>query len=483
SGSFWYVLPTAFGCTLIALLTLVRFRDRQPRLDATRIPLLLGSGILIVGVAAARLLTINRDLLLHPQISYDFQLSYLQVFANYFDPHYTTDKSQWFALYHYVVPAPLMLALVALALITWRLWPSGKPKLIGGWRIVLAGILIVLIVSVFATGPTPLVNAIYDAIPLLKDWRNPGRMAAAASPWIVLAAAWCFDRLARLARLAWASSQSSRKWLGAGALLALGLAGTAGVIQIADNWPQSLVLVPTQNLFTAQADATRTLRQLYPSQMLMIHTNWLQHFTLNETLIRHPYGDNEVFTTGLPPTIGAEQPEYLEEFAFGDTPDSGNGIFLRENGYVEMPNVPTLPNIGAILDQNPEALPYAYLVSEQTLIDQGGARLLREQTQPATYYHRIDQVEVEVENAAPGQVLVVQETAYPGWTVTLNGEPLPLESVHRRIAVRLPDTLEHATVTFRYQPPRLYLGGLITILSVVLLIGYALRLDQRLRRS
>ncbi|HVO69272.1 MAG TPA: hypothetical protein VMT24_04455, partial [Aggregatilineaceae bacterium] len=369
SGTFWYVLPTAFGCGIIAALALVDFKGRQVRLDEARFGLLLAAGLMVVGVAAVRVLTINRDLLQHPDMSYDIQISYPQVYINYFDPTFNADKSQWFAIYHYVVPMPLMLGIAGLALLTWR-WV--KHDLVGGWRIVVAGIVIILVMSFFGTGPTPVVNAIYNALAFLKDWRNPGRMAAAASPWVVLAAGWFFDRLARVA---WSLYPS--RLVRAAALTGLLLAGGMAAILVADNWPQSVVLIPTANLFLNQADAARLLRQLYPSSFLAIHTSWIEHYALNETLIRHTYGDDEVFTIGMPPTIGSEGPQYLEEFAFGDSPDSGNGKWLHDQGYVAVSNVPILPELGPSLDYNPSAPPYAFVVPEQTILDTGSKRLLR----------------------------------------------------------------------------------------------------------
>lgn len=475
SGTFWYILPTAFGCALIALFALIDVRNRKIFLDHAVLRKLLLAGILVVGLAAIRLLPINRELLHHPTQSYDYVLSYAQVFINYFDPNYTSETGQWFVLYHYVVPAWLMAAVAPLALATL---PWFQHRLVGGWRIVLAGILFVLIISFFGMGPTPAVNAVYSALPFLQDWRNPGRMAAAASPWIVLAAGWAFDRLTRAA---WGLIQRNGpgRLIGAASLVALVAGGLAGAMQVANNWTSSISIIPASTMFPLVQVGAETLRERYPSQFLAVHSGWITHFLLNEHLIRHPYGDNEVFTIGVAPTIGHEQFEYVEEFAFGDTPDSGNGIWLLENGYVEMENVPVGENIGAVLDYNPEALPYAYAVSELTLMGQGSTRLRRSMVQPVTYYHRIDQVEVELTDPAPATVVVIQETHYPGWTVTINGETQPLESVHRHLAVRVPAEVEQARIVFSYAPPRLYLGGAITLITAALIASYALRLDRR----
>lgn len=72
SGSFWYVLPTAFGCAVLALFALIQLRTGALHLNGVRLVALVGAGTALVGVAVIRLLTINRDLLQHPTGSYDY---------------------------------------------------------------------------------------------------------------------------------------------------------------------------------------------------------------------------------------------------------------------------------------------------------------------------------------------------------------------------------------------------------------------------
>src|SRR5690606_1236931 len=147
-------------------------------------------------------------------------------------------------------------------------------------------------------------------------------------------------------------------------------------------------LLATDDLIVEHVTAAYYLRQRYPDQFLEIHTGWIQHFALNENLMRHPHGDNEVFTLGVPPAIANDTVffTYVEEFAYSDTPESGNGRWLREQGYIPLPGSPIVMPLGAILDYNPEALAYAYAVPEATIANLGYGQLLRSQTQPVTYY-------------------------------------------------------------------------------------------------
>jgi hypothetical protein len=76
--------------------------------------------------------------------------------------------------------------------------------------------------------------------------------------------------------------------------------------------------------------------------------------------------------------------------------------------------------------------------------------------------HHIDWIHVTACDYVSGAVLVVSETAYPGWEVRVNGENAPLESVGGRIGVTLPESGEPAEIIFRYEPTWLYLGAAIS---------------------
>jgi uncharacterized membrane protein YfhO len=79
-------------------------------------------------------------------------------------------------------------------------------------------------------------------------------------------------------------------------------------------------------------------------------------------------------------------------------------------------------------------------------------------------------------------VLVVGETAYPGWEVSVNGESAPLESVGGLMGVTLPDQLTGTTqVIFSYRPYWLYVGGVITLMSALVFATYLLQLDRVVR--
>jgi hypothetical protein len=89
-----------------------------------------------------------------------------------------------------------------------------------------------------------------------------------------------------------------------------------------------------------------------------------------------------------------------------------------------------------------------------------------------------DQIGLAVD-ASPNESLVVtvQEVAYPGWMVEVDGEPARLESVGGLLGVVLPAGSGQHIVHFAYRPPLLFLGGVITLMTAVVCVGYLLRAD------
>lgn len=85
-------------------------------------------------------------------------------------------------------------------------------------------------------------------------------------------------------------------------------------------------------------------------------------------------------------------------------------------------------------------------------------------------------------NSATPAILVVSEAAYPGWRVTIDGQPAtPLRAYTAIRAVCVPAG-KHA-VTWTFQARTLWLGGTLTLLSLAAVILSALRLRRRGSRN
>lgn len=98
--------------------------------------------------------------------------------------------------------------------------------------------------------------------------------------------------------------------------------------------------------------------------------------------------------------------------------------------------------------QQPNALPYAFTVSVALaeLTDIGSNGL-----------------------ATPAAV-VIQETAFPGWQVRVNGSPAELTPVGGYVGTLLApgDPTQPVVVTFAYVPRWFYAGAIVTLLTAII---------------
>ncbi|MBN8636837.1 MAG: hypothetical protein J0M07_16035, partial [Anaerolineae bacterium] len=77
-------------------------------------------------------------------------------------------------------------------------------------------------------------------------------------------------------------------------------------------------------------------------------------------------------------------------------------------------------------------------------------------------------------------VLVVQDVAWPGWVVRLDGQPARLESVGQLIGVVVPPH-SAPTVEFAFTTPLLGVGAIISGLTGLFALLYLLRAERWLK--
>jgi len=93
----------------------------------------------------------------------------------------------------------------------------------------------------------------------------------------------------------------------------------------------------------------------------------------------------------------------------------------------------------------------------------------------------LEQVEVEADAPSEG-VLVVNDAAWPGWTATIDGAPVPILVADGLVrAVRFP--AGRHTLVMRYRPPEVRRGIAVSALGLALLCGAALLERARRRRG
>lgn len=475
-GTFWYVLPMVPICGLIVVPSLL-YRDagtRQLSVDMVRLRRLLIAGSLVVGLVMIRLLPLDRSLVYHPEEGEDRVSSFVDTAARYFtSTPYAVPFDYYWKEYHYIFSLPLLVVLLGLRLALWAHVPNRLP---GKWVLPVVALVVIVGITAWAQGPTEPVKVIYNTLPFLKDWRNPARMAVVVTPWLAAIAAVCLDAVIRglWAMQAKLSVTNVRRVAIFGAMAALIGWSALTATDVMRNWRRMVNFVPAATMGYAEPMGLRFLRDRYPHQFLnVINREWLVHYGFNHTMSRYAYGDAHVFAVGFPSTIGGYI-KFLPEFAVSTI---GFEAIARYHGYVPYPDAPAPTGIGPAAWYHPRTHPYAFWTREPDLH-------LPEEATAVSYWHQIDQIVVVAQKFGRNSLLVVQETAYPGWEVTINERPATLESVSGRLGVRVPDELVAAsadapvTVVFSYRPPKVYLGGMVTLLAALTTIIYLLRLDE-----
>jgi hypothetical protein len=179
------------------------------------------------------------------------------------------------------------------------------------------------------------------------------------------------------------------------------------------------------------------------------------------------------------------------------------GRYLITDDELELP---LLYDAGPHIYANEEALPAAFVVHRARVVEDGKAQLEalldpsfdphsevllsqpppagflpveeeRGEEQPTISRQGPNRVVVEVHMAEPGY-LVLNDTYYPGWRATVDGQRVEILAANHAFRAAQLDTGEH-TVVFEYAPASFRLGAWITagtaLLLAAALIGGALR--------
>jgi hypothetical protein len=471
AGTFWYVLPTAIGVIVISAFALIGAGDRRFRIESVK--RLLWVGALTIGLTAIRTLpqAVHRDLIIHPNADLDAVTDFFGVVRNYIETTVqpAPDRILNAIDYHYIL-SPLFGVFVLMGWIAIRRIGFTTR---GRKRIVIPAITLIALFTLWAQGGIAPVRWLYGAIPLLDEWRLTGRMLAAATPLIALLLALAFDDIVSVVRRQ--ISQGAWRYAALAALVIIGALASADVLT---NWSRTTGVIPAIEL---NQPAMVKLREVYPRQFLEIDTRDFYDFLpFYESLARARFGNPDYRPAGISPTIGNREPtRYLPEFGIAFQSDKRD--YLIDNGYTPINEAGA--GFEALLWRSDLAPTFAYLVAVSD-IDGRFSPLTRADTTPITIYdHRIDEIHVTLDDYADDSLLVVSETAYPGWRVTINSEDARLESIGELLGVRLPDdvggTLE---IVFAYRPRWLYVGSAITALMSLIATLYLLQVDKRLRQ-
>jgi hypothetical protein len=222
----------------------------------------------------------------------------------------------------------------------------------------------------------------------------------------------------------------------------------------------------TQETESYYFEDLQALRERYPSAILSVNTSgfWDYH-PHYQALARAFYGNPDYHPRSLPSSYadGDWRQAYLPELTVLSPSQARRG--LRRAGLVPV-------RLGhRLLYRDLNAPPYAFTIDALTLwqLDQPPRR---DQVRALPHVHQIDEIAVQV--AHPG-VVVVQETAYPGWQVRVNGTDAELTPVGGYLGVEIERGDLPAQVVFTYAPRLLYAGALLSGVAGVVFGVYLLR--------
>jgi hypothetical protein len=499
AGSFWHVLPTVITCALVTLLGIWEWRGLGRlgvRLNLKAAMRVVAALMLVALLSAIRLLPIV-DVLrytYHPAEELGDLYTLGEVLTVYLAPTAGSAGTAYWLRYAYTFPGLGALLLIGL-LIGVLLMGAGRvyahPATV---QVIVAAVVGIVLYTGWARGATPAFTWLYTTFPGLGHWRRMGRLAAAAAPLIALLIAMLADtvimRLYALHREQGAEGASQMQRPGLRGPRRLPLAAVPllmliavtvtgyGCFDVLNNWQRVAGLAPVDP-FEGRFRGVSHIREVYPTRFLSIDTKDIATSAeFVAALARMLVGNPEVFLSGVPATIGTVrfygQPA---EFAAGMAAD-----FLESRldaGYQPVPGSPFVWVVAAW--EHPQALSYAFTVAPPTLRLPGP--LLRSETQSvAQYAHRLDDIHLSVASHAPGDLLIVHETPFPGWVVRVDGQPAAVESIGWRLGVRLPATSGPTEVVFSYHPTWLYLGAVVSAVGVLAFVAFVFRWDRRVRR-
>lgn len=498
AGNIWYTLPTLFSVLLLALTHGFGWQ-RGRWLNITGWGRLAIAGFFAIGLCAVAFLPIwaNRgfigdhtpeklagavipperavQLFFRDDLSFIYQLQVQESNGRVVrgEPHfyYSFVLPAWFALFLFIVLPPLYPMLY-------------RPSIARLSRIWWVGVTMVVATTLWGMGGSAPFLSLYEAIPILRQWRFVGRALAVASFWLAVLAALRWDGLWRAVAVAQFKNLIGDwprmvRWLRAIIYIVLVVGGALAVYQVNNAWfLRHRVEAVHDDVFQCLA----WLREQYPHEQLTVERigyDRIAAFIAHQVRITPIEADYEPLAQ--PWTWGNMSLRHEKDWVrFAMPAKPAERQFLLDRGYLPLLDSPKIFDQHCFWHNPAKAVPYAYSVS---LFDLGtifDLEVLYDNVKPLeSLLHAVDWIGVLAPPRDEITALVVSETAYPGWHVWVDGTPRDVESVGGLLGVLLPASDVAQVVIFEYRPPLYTLGALITIISALGVSAYLLLRRRR----
>ena len=514
TGSPWFPPPLVLTVGILTLFYVIDFHAgvklsgfwRVINIDWHKLGVVVASLVLTLCLSAVTFLTLwnTRQNIGGTTVAADYQADLGRVLSQYVSgfkqlgPSSDYMVANGFAFYSYVTP--LWYGLVVLILLGFVTAVRRRlPQL--PWRVMLAGLVIFIFCTLWGAGQNPIIQWFYQVIPLANQFRHVERVLGISALWLAVLVAIVVDRL-------WVDLVHSPVWikledlkhtvfrrrlrllLAAALVVTTGFASYDVVSRWHDNWG-TYFLNPEDEW---ENYCITWLRQHYPDQQLSVWTlSYHNIYTYYRNEVRHGFvGSDFYHAQPIPSTIfnGNLVPrsfgpsELLPEFALGGPHFDAN--WLKVNGYVALPGSadPFSSDRAPCVYRRDNAYSYAFWITRRDL--KANANFLPPSaiTPITTFVRDYDRIALLAQAKSDADVVVaVQELAYPGWTVQIDGHSAKLELVGGLIGTVLPFDGKQHLVFFQYLPIDFFVGAAITLITAIGCILYLLRADQLLPAS
>jgi hypothetical protein len=481
AGNIYYTLPMVLLVGCVALFSIFTLHLRPLRVTADMallrryaLTLALTAGLMAILaislLANFRLIANHVDLTAWPQGDIGLAL------RQFFEPARLSGGTGAENDYSFI--APLWFA-AALFIVLPPLRALHRPAQPGERRLWAIGVLGLAWFVLWALGLNPLVRLAYETVPYLGQWRAPERMMPVAAFLLIFLLALRLDGLWRaLVHGRWL--RRLRFGIAPRIALALGLFA-AGGLAVAQVYQQRDTFGALQQQFTDIDACLAWLRAQYPDSMLSVQRrdySYMGPFLDHQIRSARVAADYLLLgTTSVFP--GLDLMPTMAQFYLPAWDEDMN--WLQAQGYVPLQGAPPLDYDASrpCIWIKPDALPLAFSLPLAAM-PAASAGLTANDVRPASAFARTgEHIWMQVmPEPAQEVVAITQDIAYPGWTVSIDGQPATVISAGRLLGVIVPPGSTPVQIAFSYAAPLLRLGGWITLATSVFCAGYVLQAER-----
>jgi len=470
AGTLWYVLPTVIGCGAIALCGVFTVNGRRLRFALHPFTRLVIAGGFAVGLSLMRVLPLwmNREHIWHPEglnsIIINPPTTFIETFARF--GQNTVDGIHVAVFYHYLIPPLFVVFIIGLFIsFGWR----GLIRLQAQWRIIIPTVSMTLLFTVWAQGGTPPIIWLYRQLPILAEWRILERMLPAAVPFLAVLIALTVDIIFTLTN----RNLSTNVFRLAGFVAFMIVSGIA-LLDVAHNVRRVVITAPVDSRYRPILEA---LREEHPDGVLTVATaDFFDYAPFYALRIRASLANPDYRIRATPRTIGSVLMFPPPDYAI--VPNERFEERVIDEGFQRSSLSHSANDM--VLYVHPERRPYTFIVPTYRAA-LPAVPTEDEYTPVISYDHRFDSIHIIAPAVPDDNLLVVHEIAYPGWSVSINGETAPLETIGTMLGVRIQGRSADdppIEVIFRYRPIWFEWGASVSLLSIFMLIGYLLRVER-----